>query len=313
MPPKFENNLSLVKNQPELKPPHKHTRLILLIIGLILVVILLIGYFTWQSKFHSSCDQCDIPNPILTTLMYPNASVSISTSAFIAMTTFDGRLKVQNYYESEIPLMGWTKIADLDPEDITDCGRDWGGTYQKNQLKFKLHVCGFENSGTLTNIIFNYLGNYKLFGILFPNFSATTTTQIIGGNKDEHGCLGSAGYSWCAVKNKCLRVWEESCGSGIRGKVTIGPTCPVQIVPPDLNCADKPFPAGFYVKNKDGQVVKSFTSDANGAFSVELPSGEFVITNIPSPGTYPRFTEQNVTISPNKYLEVNLQFDSGIR
>ena len=40
---------------------------------------------------------------------------------------------------------------------------------------------------------------------------ATTTKNIVGGDKDEHGCLGSAGYSWCAVKNKCLRVWEEKC------------------------------------------------------------------------------------------------------
>jgi len=35
--------------------------------------------------------------------------------------------------------------------------------------------------------------------------------QIVGGDKDEHGCIGSAGYSWCERKNKCLRVWEEPC------------------------------------------------------------------------------------------------------
>ena len=35
--------------------------------------------------------------------------------------------------------------------------------------------------------------------------------QIIGGDKDEHGCLIAAGYSWCEVKQKCLRVWEENC------------------------------------------------------------------------------------------------------
>jgi len=34
----------------------------------------------------------------------------------------------------------------------------------------------------------------------------------IGGEKDEHGCLIAAGYSWCEVKQKCLRVWEEGCG-----------------------------------------------------------------------------------------------------
>lgn len=36
--------------------------------------------------------------------------------------------------------------------------------------------------------------------------------NIVGGDKDEHGCIGSAGYSWCQEKQKCLRVWEETCG-----------------------------------------------------------------------------------------------------
>ncbi|MFA5652114.1 MAG: hypothetical protein WC933_02000 [Candidatus Paceibacterota bacterium] len=35
--------------------------------------------------------------------------------------------------------------------------------------------------------------------------------QLIGGDKDAGGCLIGAGYSWCEVKNKCLRVWEEKC------------------------------------------------------------------------------------------------------
>lgn len=35
--------------------------------------------------------------------------------------------------------------------------------------------------------------------------------QIIGGDKDSQGCLVGAGYSWCESKQKCLRIWEESC------------------------------------------------------------------------------------------------------
>lgn len=35
--------------------------------------------------------------------------------------------------------------------------------------------------------------------------------RIVGGDRDVHGCIGSAGYSWCSAKNKCLRVWEEKC------------------------------------------------------------------------------------------------------
>ncbi|MFC2163318.1 hypothetical protein ACFLRF_06510, partial [Candidatus Altiarchaeota archaeon] len=33
----------------------------------------------------------------------------------------------------------------------------------------------------------------------------------VGGDRDEHGCIGSAGYIWCEGKNKCLRPWEEPC------------------------------------------------------------------------------------------------------
>lgn len=36
--------------------------------------------------------------------------------------------------------------------------------------------------------------------------------QIIGGDKDEGGCLVAAGYSWCEIKQKCLHTREESCG-----------------------------------------------------------------------------------------------------
>jgi hypothetical protein len=34
---------------------------------------------------------------------------------------------------------------------------------------------------------------------------------IIGGETDSHGCIGSAGYSWCDAKQKCLKTWEEPC------------------------------------------------------------------------------------------------------
>ncbi|OQA93743.1 MAG: hypothetical protein BWY24_00346 [Microgenomates group bacterium ADurb.Bin219] len=69
----------------------------------------------------------------------------------------------------------------------------------------------------------------KIFFILFIAviasgavfyFSKTKKTEkLIGGDKDEHGCLIAAGYSWCEVKQKCLRIWEEPCEA-----VTSAPT-----------------------------------------------------------------------------------------
>ena len=47
--------------------------------------------------------------------------------------------------------------------------------------------------------------------ILKINDTPFVQQNIIGGDKDEGGCLVGAGYSWCESKQKCLRVWEESC------------------------------------------------------------------------------------------------------
>lgn len=38
------------------------------------------------------------------------------------------------------------------------------------------------------------------------------TPPIVGSDKDEHGCIASAGYTWSALKNECIRLFE----SGIR-------------------------------------------------------------------------------------------------
>lgn len=38
---------------------------------------------------------------------------------------------------------------------------------------------------------------------------------VVGGDKDAHGCIGSAGYTWCEAKQKCLRTWEEKCDNSV--------------------------------------------------------------------------------------------------
>ncbi|MFA6039147.1 MAG: hypothetical protein WCV62_00260 [Candidatus Peribacteraceae bacterium] len=44
--------------------------------------------------------------------------------------------------------------------------------------------------------------------------------RLIGGQKDEHGCLIPAGYSWCEAKQKCLRTWEEACTASSSSSVS---------------------------------------------------------------------------------------------
>ena len=44
-----------------------------------------------------------------------------------------------------------------------------------------------------------------------PVVKISPTEHLIGGDKDEHGCLIAAGYSWCEEKNICLQTFKEGC------------------------------------------------------------------------------------------------------
>jgi len=56
--------------------------------------------------------------------------------------------------------------------------------------------------------------------------------EPIGGDKDEHGCIPSAGYSWCDAKEKCLRTWEENCTK------ECADSCPLISQPAPSFCTD---------------------------------------------------------------------------
>lgn len=40
-------------------------------------------------------------------------------------------------------------------------------------------------------------------------------SDLLGGDRDEHNCIQSAGYRWCEGSEKCIRPWEEVCESEI--------------------------------------------------------------------------------------------------
>lgn len=50
-----------------------------------------------------------------------------------------------------------------------------------------------------------------LLGAIFLSSFAFTQqkTPVVGGDKDVHGCRGSAGYTYSQIKNDCVRVFEQ--------------------------------------------------------------------------------------------------------
>lgn len=41
-----------------------------------------------------------------------------------------------------------------------------------------------------------------------PAATPAATPAMPGSDRDAHGCIGSAGYSWCESTGKCERPWE---------------------------------------------------------------------------------------------------------
>jgi hypothetical protein len=50
---------------------------------------------------------------------------------------------------------------------------------------------------------------------------AVNLLAFAGGDADEHGCLPSAGYHWCAADKSCIRPWEK----GIQTEQTFAKFC----------------------------------------------------------------------------------------
>lgn len=56
--------------------------------------------------------------------------------------------------------------------------------------------------------------NIWLFPVCFIVFLSACSSDdsesdnVTGADRDEHGCIVSAGYSWCESTNQCERPWE---------------------------------------------------------------------------------------------------------
>lgn len=98
----------------------------------------------------------------------------------------------------------------------------------------------------------------------------------------------------------------------ITGSVTLSPTCPVERMPPEPQCAPKPYQTKIEIFSVDGsELVKSVKSGADGRFEVTLPFGDYNIQaggGVVHPSCSPvAVSLQTVTTS------VDISCDTGIR
>ena len=100
--------------------------------------------------------------------------------------------------------------------------------------------------------------------------------------------------------------------SGARGRVTLGPTCPVERV--GSPCPDHPVEAVVIALKRIGEAVGNVHTDARGAFFLPLAPGTYLIYARELSGDNPRISKfQKVTVTDGSIATVALVIDSGIR
>lgn len=98
--------------------------------------------------------------------------------------------------------------------------------------------------------------------------------------------------------------------SGIAGRVTLGPTCPVQRV--DSPCPDRPYEATIQVVDADGRVVAETRSRADGSYFAAVAPGAYTVHPV-SPNTLPRAGDVTVSVAAGNVTGLDIRYDSGIR
>ena len=53
-----------------------------------------------------------------------------------------------------------------------------------------------------------HLKDISVAGVVYKGRLELSAAKLTGADRDEHGCIGSAGYSWCAKTKSCERPWE---------------------------------------------------------------------------------------------------------
>ena len=101
--------------------------------------------------------------------------------------------------------------------------------------------------------------------------------------------------------------------SGIRGTVSLGPTCPVERDPPDPQCADKPYATKLSItRSGSSSAFATAQSASDGTFSIPVPPGSYTVS-AQSGTMLPRCAPVSVSVTSTQYAVADISCDTGIR
>lgn len=129
------------------------------------------------------------------------------------------------------------------------------------------------------------------------------------------GALLALAFAVAGCAEIGLPFETDPAASGIRGVVTLSPTCPVQASPGanEPEPCVTPYAAKLVVLDGENVVVTRVTSGQDGIFTVDLPPGDYVVAPETGADSYPIAQPQSVTVVAGQYAEVAINYDTGIR
>lgn len=100
----------------------------------------------------------------------------------------------------------------------------------------------------------------------------------------------------------------------VNGTVLLGPTCPVEHIPPEPQCADKPYQTSIRIYKGDSSALyRTISSSAQGKFSVQLAAGSYTFAPVGGGGMPPTCRSAIVSVATGHSQEIQLDCDTGIR
>lgn len=99
----------------------------------------------------------------------------------------------------------------------------------------------------------------------------------------------------------------------VHGQVLLGPTCPVERIPPDPACAPKPYKTTIIVLRAPSIAsYKKVATDNLGRFTISLSPGMYTL-RATGRSIYPRCTDKTIKVLAKKSLNIKIDCDTGIR
>ncbi|HLF72307.1 MAG TPA: carboxypeptidase-like regulatory domain-containing protein [Dehalococcoidia bacterium] len=100
----------------------------------------------------------------------------------------------------------------------------------------------------------------------------------------------------------------------IAGRVTRGPICPVQTVPPRPECEDAPVAGIVLTASRNGAQVASATTGGDGRYLFLLTPGSYTIEIAPLPApTFTKDLPRSITVREGDTVTLDVLIDTGVR